>query len=64
MGHDTLVCPKCGNLVMEGRNDWKCCGMICNFSTGFSWKEVEKPIKKKVEKSKEVDFILSPIILI
>lgn len=40
MGHDVIKCLFCGDLVMEGRNDWECdCGAVCSEATKFAWKK-------------------------
>lgn len=53
MGHQVIKCTLCGNLVMEGSNDWECdnCGAICNLYTKYQW--LNKHAYKKLRKQDE-----------
>ena len=44
MGHDIIKCPKCGEWIMEGHNDWDC--DECGWSSSEEQKEKNNEIRK------------------
>ena len=40
MGHTVIKCPKCGDFIMEGHNDWEC---DCGWNSEDTYVETLKP---------------------